>query len=79
MKKKTWNVCQVNGYITASDPGRLNTSCSHKTHKKSELWIGMNLCAYDDDLPTVILKEIGEDCIVVNHDGGSHKVASDQA
>lgn len=74
MKKKTWNVCQVNGYITASDPGRLNTSCSHKTYKRTELKRGMNLCAYDDDLPTVILKEIGEDCIVVNHDGGSHKV-----
>lgn len=74
MKKKTWNVCQVNGYITASDPGRLNTSCSHKTHKKSELWIGMNLCAYDEYLPKVILKEIDDDYIVVNHEGGSHKV-----
>lgn len=74
MKKKTWNVCQVNGYITASDPGLLNTSCSHKTHKKSELWIGMNLCAYDEYLPKVILKEIDDDYIVVNHEGGSHKV-----
>lgn len=74
MKKKTWNVCQVNGYITASDPGRLNTSCSHKTYKKSELWIGMNLCAYDEYLPKVILKEIDDDYIGVNHEGGSHKV-----
>ena len=74
MKKKTWNVCQVNGYITASDPGRLTTSCSHKTYKKSELWRGMNLCGYDEDLPKVILKEIGEDYIVVNNEGCSCKV-----
>lgn len=67
--QKKWEICKVNGYITAVDPGRLYTTGSCKEYKRGELRIGMNLCKYNSDLPTVILTAIAEDHIVISMEG----------
>lgn len=76
MKKNTkiWNALHVSGYITACDPGCLNTSGSHKAYNKEELYKGMNLCAYDENLPEVRLLEIYDEYVVVSFSGSRHKV-----
>ena len=72
--RKTWKVCEVKGYITAVDPGRLYTTGSHKSYMKHELYKGMNLCEYNDDLPVVRLKQVTDEYIVINTGGPDQKL-----
>lgn len=72
--KKTWKVCEVLGYITAVDPGRLTTSSSDKKYRRDELYKGMNLCGYDDDLPKVKVKVITDEYIIIDMEGVEKKV-----
>lgn len=75
--KKKWKVCEVHGYITAVDPGCLNTSSYNKTYMREEMKVGMDLCRYNKNLPDVILQTITDDYIIICAEGTNIKIEAD--
>ena len=73
-KAERWERCTVNGWITACDPGRQTTSGYHRTYNREEVTEGMNLCYYEGNLPSVYVKEIADDHIVVHVDGAERLI-----
>ena len=73
-KAERWEKCTVNGWITACDPGRNRTSGYHRTYKREEIETGMNLCRYEDNLPSAVVNEIADDYIVVHVDGAKRTI-----
>ena len=73
MEKKHWKTCNVNGWITASDPGQLTSTPYHRAYRREEIRRGMNLthCEY---LPEVRVAEVGPDFLVVAFSGRRHKI-----
>lgn len=76
MEKKVWKICHVDGDITACDPGCLTTSVYTKIYQRKELKRGMNLTAYNEDLPPVKVREIGDDFLTVTFSGKQHKLTT---
>ena len=74
MEKTSWKVCNINGWVTACDPGRLTSTPYHKSYRREELSRGMNLTAYCEDLPDVKVREIGTDFLTVAFSGRQHKI-----
>lgn len=74
METKHWNVCLINGYITACDPGQLTTSSYNKRYTRQELSRKMNLTGYCEHLPKIVVCEIGDDFLTVSISGQRHKV-----
>ncbi len=73
-KNVRWEKCTVNGWITACDPGCNRTSGYHRTYKREEINEGMDLCYYEGNLPSVVVKEIADDYIVVHVDGAKRTI-----
>lgn len=76
MADKVWNECRVAGTITACDPGRLTCSGSSRSYSRDELSVGMNLCAFDDNLPSAVVRSVGFDNITVRIEGRTYKVTT---
>lgn len=74
MEKTSWNVCNINGWVTASDPGRLTSTPYHKVYRREEIRRGMNLTHYCEYLPQVKVAEIGPDFLVVAFSGRRYKL-----
>lgn len=72
--EKRWEYCYVTGYTVACDPGHQTLTPYPKTYKRSEMKPGMNLCAHCEYLPTVYLKEMGDDFIVIKTFGQQYTV-----
>lgn len=72
--EKRWEYCYITGYIVACDPGCQNLSYYPNRYKRSEMKEGMDLCAYQEHLPKVILKSMGENFIEVTFSGMKHKI-----
>ena len=77
--EKRWEFCYVSGCIIACDPGIQNLSHYPKQYKRSEMRVGMNLCAHNEHLPVVTLKAMGENFIEVQFFGGIHKILTGQS
>ena len=71
MENKKWEFCEVVGYITACDPGHNNFSVYYKKYKRSELKVGMDLCAYKEHLPKVILRGFDDNAMLVKMEDGN--------
>ncbi|MBR5476853.1 MAG: hypothetical protein IKV19_00205 [Bacteroidaceae bacterium] len=73
-KAERWEVCKVRGWISAVDPGCVSSECYPKVYNRDELWKGQNLSAHNEYLPSVVLKEIAEDHIVLFAGGQRHTI-----
>ena len=77
-KAGRWEVCKVRGWISAVDPGRVSSECYPKVYKRDELRKGQNLSAHNEYLneylPSVVVKEIAEDHIVLFVGGQRHTI-----
>lgn len=66
-----WEFCEVIGYITVSDPGSNNFTTYYRKYRRDEIKPGMNLCAYNKDLPIVKVKSVNDEALVVTWMGGA--------
>ena len=80
-KEKTigrWEICIVGGWITAVDPGCLCSASYPMEFRRDELRKGQNLSAHNEYLneylPSVVVKEIAEDHIVLFAGGQRHTI-----
>lgn len=75
MENKEWRVCHISGDITSCDPG-CNRSFSYpKSYQREELKVGMNLCRYNEDLPTITVTKIMPEYIEVTCSGREYKLS----
>mgnify|MGYP003300612939 CR=1 FL=1 len=77
-KAAKWEICKVRGWISAVDPGCVSSECYPKVYNRDELWKGQNLSAHNEYLngylPSVVVKEIAEDHIVLFAGGQRHTI-----
>ena len=73
-KAAKWEMCKVRGWISAVDPGCVSSECYPKEYRRDELSKGLNLSSHNEYLPSVVVKEIGEDYIVLFAGGQRHTI-----
>lgn len=77
-ENKEWSICYVSGGVTTCDPGCNRYYPYSKSYKREEILKGMNLCEYNEDLPTIKVKSIKPDCIEVMVGGVARKLTIGQ-
>jgi hypothetical protein len=60
-----WSVCKVMGSVTAVNSGFLSSDSSTRLYERKSVKVGLNLTAYNEDLPTVTVAAVGDDFIKV--------------
>ena len=73
-KAASWEICKVRGWITAVDSGHLSSECYPKEYKRNDLRKGMDLSSHNEYLPSVVVREIAEDHIVLFAGGQRHTI-----
>lgn len=75
MGNKEWNICHISGDIAACDPGCNSYSHYPKSYQREELKVGMNLCRYNENLPTISVTKIMPEYIEVTCSGKEYKLS----